>query len=150
MKYYFNSEIPERKAISKKLSKYVATFNYIDKTLIVLSVTSPGISISSFTSVIGFPIGIASASFSFVFSLVTEIKKKIKKIRRNKKKKHDEIMLAKSKLNRTENLISQALTDLEIVHEEFKTIVDENQIKIIKIKDKSNKKEGKKIKIKKV
>ena len=59
-------------------------------------------------------------------------------------------MLAKSKLNRTENLISQALIDLEIGHEEFKTIVDENQIKIIKIKDKSNKKEGKKIKIKKV
>ena len=81
-----------------------------------------------------------------MFSLVTEIKKRIKKIRRNKKKKHDEIMLAKSKLNRTENLISQALIDLEIGHEEFKTIVDENQIKIIKIKDKSNKKEGKKLK----
>ena len=55
-------------------------------------------------------------------------------------------MLAKSKLNRTENLISQALIYLEIGHEEFKTIVDENQIKIIKIKDKSNKKEGKKLK----
>ena len=55
-------------------------------------------------------------------------------------------MLAKSKLNRTENLISQALIDLEIGHEEFKTIVDENQIKTIKIKDKSNKKEGKKLK----
>ena len=42
-KEYFNSEIQERKTMSKKLSKYIAAFDYIDKTLIVLSPTSAGI-----------------------------------------------------------------------------------------------------------
>ena len=73
--------------MSKKLSKYIAIFYYIDKTLIVLSATSGGISIISFTSVIGVPVGIASASFCLAFSLTTGIIKKLCKIRRNKKKK---------------------------------------------------------------
>ena len=58
--------------MSKKLRKYIAAFDYFDKTLIVLSATSGEISIISFTSVIGVPVGIARASFSFVFSLTTE------------------------------------------------------------------------------
>ena len=67
IKDYFNSEIQERKTMSKKLSKYIAAFDYIDKTLIVLSATSGGINIISFTSVIGIPAGLASASFTLVF-----------------------------------------------------------------------------------
>ena len=50
---YFNSEINQRKSYNKKLSKYVAAFDYIDKILIVLSATSGGVSIISFTSVVG-------------------------------------------------------------------------------------------------
>ena len=73
MKDYFNSEIQERKAMSKKINKYIAAFDYIDKTLIVLSTTSGGISIISFTSVIGIPAELASASFTLVFSLTTVI-----------------------------------------------------------------------------
>ena len=57
--------------MSKKLGKYIAAFNYIDKTLIVLSALSGGISIVSFASVFGVPVGIASASFSLVFSFTT-------------------------------------------------------------------------------
>ena len=68
-KDYFNSEIQERKAMSKKPSKYIAVFDYFDQTLIVLSVTIGGISIISFTSVTRIPAGIASASFYFnIFS----------------------------------------------------------------------------------
>ena len=65
--------------MSKKLSKYIDAFDYIDKTLVVLSATSGGISIISFTSVVGIPARIASASFTLIFSL-TEI------IESNKKK----------------------------------------------------------------
>ena len=36
-------------------------------------------------------------------------------------------MLAKSKLNSIETLMSQALIDLDISHEEFKTIVNEKE-----------------------
>ena len=55
IKDYFNSEIQERKTMTKKLSKYIAAFDNIDKTLIVLSAASGGISIISFTSVNGIP-----------------------------------------------------------------------------------------------
>ena len=45
---------------------------------------------------------------------------------RSKKKKHDNIlMLAKSKLNSIETLISQVLNDMDISHEEFITILNE-------------------------
>ena len=64
IKDYFNSEIQERKIMSKKLSKYIAAFDYFNKALIVLSAISGGISLISFTSVIGVPVETASASFS--------------------------------------------------------------------------------------
>ena len=123
---YFNSEINQRKLCSKKLSKYVTTFNYIDKILIVLNATTGGVCIISHVTVVGAPVGIASAGFTIVFSLATGIIKKLLKTTRNKKKKHDKIlMLAKSKLNSIETLISQALIDMEISHEEFITILKE-------------------------
>ena len=126
---YFYQKINQRKSCSKKLNKYVATFDFIDKILVVLSVTSSGVSIISFTSIIGAPFGIASAIFALIFSLTTRIVKKLLNITRKKKKKHDKIlMLAKSKLNSIETLISQALIDLDISHEEF--------IRILKEKDK--------------
>ena len=53
---YFIKEINQRKSCSKKLSKYVAAFDYINKILIVLSATTGGVSICSFTSVVGAPV----------------------------------------------------------------------------------------------
>ena len=94
--HYFIEEINQRKLCIKKLSKYFATFDYIDKILIVLSATSGAVSIISFTSIVGMPVGIASQSFTWIFSLTTGIIKKLLSITRNKKKKHNKIlMLAK-------------------------------------------------------
>ena len=127
---YFIEEINQRKSCRQKLNKYVTTFDYIDKILIVLSATTGGVSIISFTSVIGAPVGIVSASFTLIFSLTTGIVKKLLNITRNKKKKHDKIlMLAKSKLNSIDTLISQALIDIDISHEEFITILKEKDTK---------------------
>ena len=121
---YFHEEINQRKSCSKKLSKYVAVFDYIDQALIVLSATSGGVSIISFTTIVGAPVGIASASLTSFFSLTTRIVKKILHVTRKKKKKHNKIlMLAKSKLDSIETLISQVLTNMEISHEEFITIL---------------------------
>ena len=80
---YFYEEIYQRKSSSKKLSKYVAAFYYIGKVLIVLGTTIVGVSIISFTSVVGASVGIASASFTLIFSLIRGIVKKI--IKHNKK-----------------------------------------------------------------
>ena len=83
-----------------------------------------------FTSIVGAPVGIPSASFTLIFSLKTGVTKTL--LSTTRKKKHDKIlMLAKSKLNRTETLLSQALIDMEISNEEF--------IKILKEKDKYEK-----------
>ena len=83
---YFHQKINQRRLCSKKLSKYVTAFDYIDKVLIALSATSGGVSIISFTSVVGAPVGIASASFTLIFSLTTGIVKKLLSIARKKKK----------------------------------------------------------------
>ena len=126
---YFYQEINQQKSYSKKLNKYVTIFDYIDKILIILSTTSGGISIISFTNIIGVPAGIASASFTLIFSIITGIIKKLLNITRIKKKKHYKILiLVKSKLNSIESLISQALNDLDISHKEFITILNEKNI----------------------
>ena len=75
IEHYFYQEINQRKSCSKKLSKYVAIFDYIDKILIVLSATTGRVSICLFTSVAGAPVGIASTIFTLIFSLPTGIVK---------------------------------------------------------------------------
>ena len=69
--------------MSKRLSKYIASFDYFDKSLIVLSVTTGSISIGTFATVIVSPVGIVSPRFSLVFSIFTEIVKKT--VKNNKK-----------------------------------------------------------------
>ena len=105
-KNYFIAEIKETELMSKRLSKYITSFDYFDKSLTVLLATNGSISIASFATVTGAPVGIVSVSLSLTFSLSLGLVKKI----RNKKKKHNEIvMLARSKLNSIESKISEAL-----------------------------------------
>ena len=126
---YFIAEIKERELMSNTLSKYVSFFDYFDKSLIVLSVTSGCVSIASFVTVIGAPIRITSASLSFAFSLCTGLVKELLKATRNKKKKHNKIvMLARSKLNSIESKISKALISNQISHEDFITILMKKEI----------------------
>ena len=114
--------------MSKKLSKYISFFDYFDKSLIVLSVTSGGFSIASFATVTGIPVGITSVSLSLAFSLCTGLVKKVLKATRNKKKKHNKIvMLASSKLNSIEKKISRALINNQISHEDLMTIINEER-----------------------
>ena len=72
--------------MNKELSKYIASFDYFNKSLILLSATSSSISIASFATVIGVPVGIASASFSLVFSMSAGIVKNLLKTTQNKSK----------------------------------------------------------------
>ena len=87
IKYYFVAEINKRELICKSLCKYIASLDYIDKSLIVLPGTSGSISIGSIVTVIGIPVGIASATLRLTFSISTGIVKKLLKTTRNKKKK---------------------------------------------------------------
>ena len=126
IKDYFIAEIKERELMSKKLSKYIASFDYSDKSLIVLSVATGSIAIASFATVIGAPVGIMKASCSLAFSITIGFVKKFLKTTRNKKKKHNKtVMLARSKLNSIESKISEALINNEISHEENMIILNE-------------------------
>ena len=92
-------------------------------------------------SFIGALVGIASASFTSIFSLTTVIIKKLLRITRNKKKHSKILVLAKSKLNSIETPVSQAVIDMEISHEEFVAILNERD-SYEKIKDVSEKEEN--------
>ena len=83
---YFIEEINQIKSCNKKLSTYIASFDHIDKIWIVLSVTTGEVSIISFTTIVGAPDGIVSASFTLIFSLSTGIIKKLLTITRKKRK----------------------------------------------------------------
>ena len=116
VKDYFVAEIKERELMSKRLSKYIASFDYFDKSLIVLSVATGSISIASFATVIGAPAGIIGASCGFTFSITSGFVNKFLKTIRNKNKKHNKIvMLARSKLNSIERKISEALINKALV-----------------------------------
>ena len=126
IKDYLNAEIKERKDIVKKISKYIVTFDYADKLFITLSASFGTLSIVSHATVVGIPVGIAGASLTVIFTVTTGVVKKILNITRKKKKKHNKIItLAKNKLNIIETLISQALIDFDISHEEFSKIIYE-------------------------
>ena len=114
--------------MSKNLSKYNASFEYFNKSLIVLSVATDSTSISSFATVIGAPVGMMSASFSLAFSITTGFVKKLLKTTRNKKKKHNKIiMLVRSKLISIESKMYEALINNEISHENFMIIFNEQK-----------------------
>ena len=90
---FLYQEINERKLNIKKLNKCITIFGYIVKNLIILNVTSGGVSIISFTSFFGAPVGIRSANFTLIFSIAKGIIKIFSKITRNKKKKYDKIVM---------------------------------------------------------
>ena len=126
---YFDNEIKERKDIIKKLNKYLVSFDYLDKIFITLLASFGTLSIASQATVIGIPAGITGASLTLIFTICTGISKSLLKVTKKRKKKHNKIIeLAKSKLNTIDTLLSIALNDSEISHEEFSNIITEKNI----------------------
>ena len=126
---YFNNEIKERKDIIKKLNKYLVRFDYLDKIFITLSASFGMLSIASYASVVGTPAGIASCSLTLIFTIGTGISKSLLKVTKKRKKRHNKIItLARNKLNMIDTLLSNALSDSEISHEEFSNIITEANI----------------------
>ena len=120
---YFNTEIKERKDIIKKLNKYIVSFDYLDKIFIALSASFGTLSIASYASVVGTPAGIAGSY------LTLSISKSLLKVTKKRKKKHNKIIaLVKNKLNTIGTLLSSALNDSKISHEEFSNIITEANI----------------------
>ena len=131
IKDYFNNEINERKDIIKKLNKYLVSFDYLNKIFITLSASFGTLSIASQATVVGLPVGITGASLILIFTIGTGISKSLLKVTKIRKKKHNRIIaLAKSKLNMIDTLLSSALNDSKISHEDFANIITEKNMKI--------------------
>ena len=129
IKEYFDNEIKERKDIIKKLNKYLVSFDYLDKIFITLLASFSTLSIASYASVLGLPVGIAGSFLTLIFTISAGINKSLLKVTKIRKKKHNKIIaLAKSKLNTIDTLLSTALNDSKISHEEFTNIIDEKNI----------------------
>ena len=114
IKEYFDNEIKERKDIIKKLNKHLVSFDYLDKIFITLSVSFSTLSIASYATVLGLPVGIAGSSLTLILTIGTSINKSLLRV-----------TLAKSKLNMIDTLLSSALNDSKISHEEFTNIITE-------------------------
>ena len=129
IKMYFDNEIKERKDIIKKLNKYLVSFDYLGKIFITLSASFGTLSIASYAAVVGIPVGIAGSSLTLIFTIGTGINKSLLKVTKKRKKKHNKIIaLAKIKLNMIDTLLSSALNDSKISHEEFTNLLNEKNI----------------------
>ena len=129
IKDYLNNEINERKDIIKKLNKYIVSFDNLDKTFITVSASFGTLSIASYATIVGIPVGITGASLTLIFTIGTGISKSLLKVSKKRKKKHNKIIaLAKSKLNMIDTLLSSALNDSKISLEEFTNIIPEKNI----------------------
>ena len=87
------------------------------------------LSIASHAAIVDIPVGITGASLTLIFTISTGISKSLLKVNKKRKKKHNKIIvLAKSKLNTIDMLLSSALNDSKISHEEFTNIITEKNI----------------------
>ena len=104
----------------KKHKSVCRVLNYIDHSPIVISTITGCVSISAFVSLVGIRIGIASSTIELKNCVITTVIKMYKSIIKKKRNNHDKIvLLAKFKLNNIEVLISKALINSNIRHNEF-------------------------------
>ena len=123
---YLIKEIDRKELRSKKQKEVCATLNYIEHFLNLTSTVTENVSISAFASLFGIPIGITSSAIGLKYFTITVEIKTYKSIINKKKKKHDIILLlAKSKSYSIKVLISKAVIDSVISHDEFGLINNE-------------------------
>ena len=115
---YFIKEIKQNDLITKTHKKICKTLDYIEHLLIIVCTVTECVSISAFVSLVSIAAGVASFVITRKTSIISAGIVKHKSI--IKKKKHNEILLlAKTKLNTVEVLISKALIDSNIRHDKF-------------------------------
>ena len=116
VKNYFAEKIEQNELMSKKQEKVRPTL----------------ISIFAFVSSVGIPNEITISEVGLKISAITVAIKRYKSIIIKRKKKHEKVvLLAKTKLNSIEVVISKALTDSYISHDEFISVNNAIEHKII-------------------
>ena len=120
---YFIEEINQNELISKKHKKVCRILSYTEHLLILASVVMQCVSSSAFTSLTDMPVTIASSAGTIKICAITARIKKYRSIIKEKKNKHDKmVLLARTILNTIEVLISKALINSNIKHDEFVSV----------------------------
>ena len=109
---YLIKEINHNDLMSQKHKKACKYLDYFKHFLLFITAVCGFVSISSFTSLVGVPVGIASSAVGLKICAITAGIKKYRPIIKKNRKKHDKIMLlAKNKLDRIKVFISKILID---------------------------------------
>ena len=120
---YLSDEISHNDLMSQKYKKTCKYLNYVEQLLILVSTVTGCVSISAFASLLCFPVGIKSSAVGIKICPIIAGIKNYKSIIKKEKKKHDKIaLLGKDRLNNIEVLISKALIDSYISHDEFVSV----------------------------
>ena len=120
---YFSEEKNPNELIRQKHKKNYKILNYTKHLLILASTATGCVSVSDFACLVGIPVGIGSSPTTINICVMTAGIKNYKLTIKKKKKKHDKIVfLAKTNLNTIEDLISKALINSNISHDEFVSI----------------------------
>ena len=105
--------------MSKKHKEVCKVWNYIVHSLIVNSTITECVSISDFASLGGVSIGVTSAAVGLKIYVILQEIKSISQGKKKKEKRLDKVvLLTKSKLNNIKVLISRALIDSDVNHDE--------------------------------
>lgn len=123
---FLRSEIKQRDKLAKKFKRR-AMATMISDTSVITAITALEVaSIATLTTGVGLPISITLASTGLLLGLGSAVVHKTQKIFESKAKKHDKIKtLAESKLDSISNLVSKAIEDAHISHEEYQFILKE-------------------------
>ena len=117
---YFIEEMNQNELMSKKYKKVSRVPNFIEKVLILASAVTEYASISALASLVGSFVPILSSALELKIWAQTAWTKTYKSITNKKIKRHDKIvLLSKTKLNSMKVLISKALIEWDISHNEF-------------------------------
>ena len=109
--------------MSEKYEKTCKYLNHIEHLLILASTIIGCISISAFASLVCVPVGIVSSAVGIITcAIIAGIKKYNSIIKKKKKKRNKIVLLGEYQLNTIKVLISEALTDLYIRHDEFVSV----------------------------
>ena len=123
---YLVNEIEVRERIAKKMKQFNTITGIVDTDLITSTVITGGISVATFASGIGLPVGIALGGTSLILSLATVITRKSFKTFTIKQEKHNSVkLLAQSKLDSIANITSEAMQDGDISPTQFHKVLQE-------------------------
>ena len=120
---YILEEIKHNDLMSEKYKNTCKYLNYVENLLILIWTVTGCVSIFTFAPLVCLPVGITISAVGLdIYAIIAWIKN-YKSIIKKKKKKHDKILvLGKDELNIIEILISKALIDSYISHDEFVSV----------------------------